>query len=174
MGQYYNPCIIVVDKNGKASVVACASSFAYDNGCKQMEHSYIGNNFVEAFEWLISPEGPHHQGQVVWAGDYGATENGYETNLYGLCEEVKALAPKKSGASYPLILNHTKKCYLDKREVDGEIHPLPLLAMETDGGGGGNYRGINEHFLGIWARDSISVEKVAPEGFEKVEFEFRE
>ena len=136
---------------------------------------YIDDNFVGAFEWLISPEGPHHKGQVVWAGDYGAVEDGYEdTNLYHLCDEVNALAPQKSGAAYPLIVNHTKRVYLDKREVDGEIHPLPLLAMETAGGGGGDYRGINEHFLGIWARDSISVEEVAPEGFGKVEFEFRE
>lgn len=180
MGQYYNPCIITVDKNGKVSVVNWVSSFSYGNGCKQMEHSYIGNNFVEAFEWLISPEGPHHKAQVVWAGDYGATEDGYETNLFGLCEDEKALAPTKSGASYPLVVNHSKKCFFDKREVeegpDGtwKIHPLPLLTMETDSGGGGDYRGINEHLLGTLARDVISVEKVAPVGFEKLVFEFCE
>jgi hypothetical protein len=57
-------------KNGVVVVVAWLYSFKYGNGLKQMEHSYLGNNFVSAFEWLISPEGPHHKSQVVWTGDY--------------------------------------------------------------------------------------------------------
>ncbi len=94
--------------------------------------------------------------------------------MYGLCNDENHATPKGSGAAFPIIVNHTKRCYIDKNEVEGEIHPLPLLTTETEGGGGGDYRGINEQFLGIWARDVISVEKSAPDGFEKVAFEFSE
>ena len=173
MGQYYKPCIIALE-NSLIVVLAWLSAHRFGEGVKQMEHSYLGNNFVSAFEWLISPEGPHHKAQVAWAGDYGGDEPGYDTNLYGLCTDENHADPKGYAARYPLIVNHTKGCYIDNREVDGEIHPLPLLTMETEGGGGGDYKGINEQFLGIWAQDVISVEETAPEGFEKVSFEFRE
>lgn len=35
------------------------------------------------------------------------------------------------------IVNHSKKCFINKDHVNGEIHPLPLLTHETVGGGGG-------------------------------------
>ena len=173
MGQYYKPCIII-SKSGLTRVVTWLSSHKYGSGLKQMEHSYLDDRFVAAFEWLISPEGPHHKSQVVWAGDYGNVEEGYEENLYRLCTNELHATPEGTGFSYPFIVNHTKKEFLNKNEVVGEIHPLPLLTMETAGGGGGDYRGINEHFLGIWARDVISIKKVASEDYQKVSFEFRE
>jgi hypothetical protein len=173
MGQYYHPCIIVME-GGVAVVKAWLSPRKYGSGMKQMEHSYLDDNFVGAFEWLISPQGPHHKGQVVWAGDYGAEEHGHSENLYGLCNDETCASTPKLAEGYPLIVNHSKRCYVDKSEIEGEIHPLPLLTMETAGGGGGDYRGINEQFLGIWARDSISVEKTVPEGYDKVAYEFRE
>jgi hypothetical protein len=151
MGQYYFPCVIET-RSGIAVVLAWLSAHRYGNGLKQMEHSYLGNNFVSAFEWLISPAGPHHKAQVVWAGDYGGVEKGYSQNLYGLCTDENHATPQR-GNNYPFIVNHTKRCFIDKQEVKGEIHPLPLLTMETEGGGGGDYRGINQHFLGIWARN---------------------
>lgn len=173
MGQYYKPCIIKV-KNGIAVVVKWLSAYQYGSGVKQMEHAYLDDKFVAAFEWLISPESPDHKSQVVWAGDYGGIEPGYDENLYSLCDDENHATPAGSGFLYPIIANHCKRCFVDKREVEGEIHPLPLLTMETEGGGGGDYRGINEHLLGIWARDVISVEKEAPEGYEKVAYEFKE
>lgn len=174
MGQYYHPCIIV-QKDGRFVVLAWLNNWAYGSGSKQMEHSYLDNPLVLAFEWLISPEGPHHKSQVAWAGDYGGIEDGYDCNLYNLCDEGNHPNPKPTISKvFPFIVNHTKQCYIDKAEIVGDIHPLPLLTNETDSGGGGDYRGINEHFLGRWARDVISVEDAAPEGFAKVSFEFCE
>ena len=141
-----------------------------------MEHSYIGNKMMQALELLISPEGPHHKAQVVWAGDYGGEEPGYDSNLYHLCEEkqcVKSIF--QSQHVYPMLVNHSKCCYIDMSKLkQGDIHPFPLLTMETDSNGGGDYDGINEEFLGIWARDIFSVELTAPENYEKVSFEFCE
>ena len=63
MGQYYKPCIL---GGNKKTVKAWMYSHEYDNGLKLMEHSYIGNSFVSAFESLIK----NKPQRVVWAGDY--------------------------------------------------------------------------------------------------------
>lgn len=138
---------------------------------------YTTTPVVEALEWLISPEGPHHKSQVAWAGEYGCFEEGYgSSGLYHVAmDSGPAVCPKKSGASYPLIVNHTKRCYVDKREVDGEIHPLPLLTM--DGYRNGHFMDIVhdcDDFHSIWGRNVISVEHSAPEGFKKLSYNVRE
>ncbi len=47
-------------------------------------------------------------------------------------------------------------------EYEFKIHPLPILTAETDGGGGGDYRGQDPlGVMGTWARDSISMEDVS-------------
>ena len=48
MGQYYMPTLISED-----GTVRTLYSHAYDNGLKLMEHSYIGNNFVNAVLTLL-------------------------------------------------------------------------------------------------------------------------
>jgi hypothetical protein len=63
--------------DGVDVVKAWLYSHQYGSGLKQTEHTYLGNKFVLAFEWLISPQGTHHKGKAVWARDYGADENGY-------------------------------------------------------------------------------------------------
>jgi hypothetical protein len=91
-----------------------------------------------------------------------------------LCtDETRACTPEFV-ENYPLIVNHSKNCYIDKRKVSGDIHPLPLLTMETVVYGSGDYRGINQDFRGMWARDSISVEKTVPEGYKKVKCNFKD
>jgi len=62
MGQYYEP--INIDK------MEYLVSHDFDNGLKLMEHSYIGNNFMEVVERLLSPNGAWHRCHLVWAGDY--------------------------------------------------------------------------------------------------------
>ena len=90
MGQYYRPCIIsTIDS--LTVVLAWLKASNFNTGSKQMEHSYIGNKMMQALELLISPEGPHHKAQVVWAGDYGGEEPGYDSNLYHLCEEKQCV-----------------------------------------------------------------------------------
>ena len=62
MGQYYYP--INADK------LEYLYSHNFDNGLKLMEHSYIGNNFMQAVERLLSPNGAWHKCHFVWGGDY--------------------------------------------------------------------------------------------------------
>ena len=79
MGQYFKACIITDDKPPK--VKWFMYSHLYDNGLKLMEHSYVGNGFVKAFEILLALDGPQ---RVVWAGDYADPEPGTEDNLYSM------------------------------------------------------------------------------------------
>lgn len=176
MGQYYHPCIIT-QKRGITKVVAWLNAHKYGSGLKQMEHSYVGNRFVSAFEWLISPEGPHHKTQVVWAGDdFGPIEDGSEKSVYELCDEKLHANPQGNDDKYPFVVNHTLKLYIKKPKIVGKncpIHPLPLLTRYTCMSSGGDYRGIHENYLGRWAGDVMSVEETVPEGFKNLQIRFR-
>lgn len=61
MGQYYMPTLISTDGS-----VRTLYSHDYENGLKLMEHSYVGNNFVNAVLTLIW-ENPL---RLAWIGDY--------------------------------------------------------------------------------------------------------
>jgi len=174
MGQYYYP--IILDANGK--IVVWMNAHNYHNGLKLMEHSFLGNNFVSAFEFALSPEGIYHKSRIVWAGDYADAEEEGE-NLYHQCDEYQQIIPQEKDTSqFRFVVNHTKKLFVDKSKVqkDGggsRLHPLPLLTCEGNGRGGGDYRG-DSPLVGSWARDMISVEVEAPEGFEEIVFDLVE
>jgi hypothetical protein len=181
MGQYYNPCIL--NKKNKTTVEAFMCSHNYGNGLKLMEHSYIGNNFVGAFESLIQ-EKPQ---RVVWGGDYAEHCSNRKTNIYDRCKErleVKPIVPNQETYhnEFVFIVNHSKKEFVDKREVpeiegwEGtKIHPLPLLTCEGNGLGGGDFHGKDpKNLVGSWARDIISVEKEQPTEYKKIKFDLKE
>jgi hypothetical protein len=160
-----------------------------------MEHSYRKNDFVNAFETLIA-DNPQ---RVVWAGDYADNEpdqtltvkeekelNGIkylvdveeEVNLYCLCDDSTKIIPKARRKEYRFVINHTKKCYVDKRKIpkfngNWQLHPLPILTCEGNGRGGGDFRGESS-LIGLWARDLISVSDAEPIGYEKFIFDLIE
>ena len=61
MGQYYKPILIAEDGH-----VCTACSHDFDNGLKLMEHSWIGNNFVN----VILAQIRSNPKRIVWMGDY--------------------------------------------------------------------------------------------------------
>lgn len=61
MGQYYMPTLIAKD-----GTISTLYSHEYDNGLKLMEHSYIGNNFVDA----VCTQIWKNPMKVAWIGDY--------------------------------------------------------------------------------------------------------
>lgn len=159
-----------------------------DNGAKLMEHSYIGNSFVEAVEFLLIDDGEGNRGRwsgnkIVWAGDYANGESGlFDDNFYNMVKEkdklkmlIEAIPP-----NYHYLVNWDKKKFVDKTKcnivngfwntADMKIHPLPLLTADGNGRGGGDYHG-NEHsmdYVGTWARDRISLMKDIPEDFTEI------
>ena len=213
MGQYYKPIAI---KNGKGQFLY---SHDYASGLKLMEHSYLKNNFVRAFETLITD----NPSIVVWAGDYAdkektkspffneeylkqtrkyykvkAKERGEEktnlsiercgNNLYNLCfqegyedkfgglffDQVK---PKPAAKNCQYIVNNTTKQFVDIKHCpkvkDGyTVHPLPLLTCEGNGRGGGDY-GLENKYVGTWARNEIYVSNTKPENYTELKPDFK-
>jgi hypothetical protein len=183
MGQYYNPVLLTASGASDDAIVAWFNAHNYGNGMKMMEHAFISNNFVAAVEAYIHAH--RELGlRLVWAGDYSemslasqetraspngvrlATyEPGTDDNLHHLCDDTKRVDGVEAVAGLRYIVNHTKRCYIDKTKA-GEIHPLPLLTSETHQTAGGDYRGTHEHLLGSWARDVITVDVEKPDDAE--------
>lgn len=180
MGQYYKPAIL--GKN-KKTVQKWVYSHEYNNGLKLMEHSWLGNDFVLAFESLIY-NNPQH---VVWAGDYASNCKGRKSNIYDRCKDSNEAKPTANlkADNVRFIINHTKKQFVDTfntlkstanwiGDEDYRIHPLPLLTCEGNGGGGGDFFGDDNHrIVGSWARDLISVEPEQPKDYVELMFDLK-
>jgi hypothetical protein len=173
MGQYFSP-IVLNDK--KTQPKAWVYSHNFGSGLKLMEHSWMKNPFVGAFESLIlkNPE------NIVWGGDYADNVKGCKTNLYDRCKESTEVIPTKITTlkESRYIINHDKKEFVDKTKVptdaDGwRIHPLPLLTCNSNGRGGGDFRGESE-LVGKWAYDKISVDSKKPKGYAELIFDLVE
>ena len=178
MGQYYRG--VILKKENKKTVKAFVRSYDYNNGAKLMEHSWCGNKYVNALEILIlaNPQ------RVVWAGGYADEDKGYKSNLFGRCDDKKKVNPPNTDEviSAKYVVNHTKKVFVDKSKISRDnwnmrIHPLPLLTVEGNGRGGGDYHfdeekpTESEKMIGAWARDLISIEYEKPKGFKELEFD---
>jgi len=170
MGQGYNA--IILSDDGKI-IRTWVNPHAYNNGYKLVEHSYVGNPFMEAVESLICPTGMFYKSRLVWAGDYGDVEPDSEgKNLYELVDGISSgkesrphveLSHGKSVTSeYLYVVNHTKQEYMFKGQ---HLHCLSIMTAEGNGRGGGDYDGPGMELVGTWARDVISVEKEVPLGF---------
>ena len=155
--------VILAEKSEKEYIRTFLNPLMYNNGTKLMEHSYIGNNFINVVENLIGPSGMFYKSRLVWAGDYADAEPNSENNLYTMCETKTPFVSTEPIVSYTYIVNHTKKVYIKKNNDMHSMHPLPLLTAEGNGRGGGDYRGPNMDMVGTWARDVISMEKDAPD-----------
>jgi hypothetical protein len=173
MGQYFSP-IVLNDK--KTQPKAWVYSHNFGSGLKLMEHSWMKNTFVGAFESLIlrNPE------NIVWCGDYADNVKGCKTNLSDRCKESTKVTPTKITTlkESRYIINHDKKQFVDKTKVptdaDGwRIHPLPLLTCNSNGRGGGDFRGESE-LVGKWAYDKISVDSKKPKGYAELIFDLVE
>ena len=173
MGQGYR-AIILGSPEEKEIIRTFVDSHTYNNGYKLMEHSYVGNTYVEAVEYLICPLAMFYKSRLVWAGDYADKEKAYGQNLYDLScgdgSERKMSVPERFDmSSYKYIVNHTTKQYVDKY-AKGTLHPLPLLTAEGTGRGGGDYR--EDPLVGTWARHVVSMEKEIPHGYDVLVCDF--
>lgn len=170
MGQYYNAVIL---KENKKTVKSFMYPHDYENGAKLMEHSWVGNNFVDTFESLIK-DNPQ---RVVWAGDYADECKGHKTNVCSRCKDKLKVNPSEKMAT-KFVINYTKKVYVDKDNIPAvngwKIHPLPLLTCEGNGRGGGDFREDEKGLVGSWARDLVSVSNTIPNGFKEILFHLQE
>jgi hypothetical protein len=165
VGQYYMPVLSSAARREDFvdGIFGWFYGHAFDNGLKLMEHSYIGNSLVDAVMRELTEVGG---ARLVWAGDYADPEPGSD-NIYTIVEMVHHTPHRvRPDASKPVlphvrwVLNHDKHEYVDLHAVPdarwGAIHPVPLLCVEGNGRGGGDFHGENG-FIGRWARDRIQV-----------------
>ena len=144
MGQYYKA--VNVDD------MEHVEPHDYDNGAKLMEHSYIGNNFVEAVEFLLIDTGKNKNRwsgkRIVWAGDYANPEPMEGETLYSLVDKPLKMLIEAVPTNYKYLVNLDKKEFVDKSKcniMSSEkksklvIHPLPILTVDGNGRGGGDY-----------------------------------
>lgn len=142
MGQYYTPTIIDED-----NTIHSLHAHAYDNGLKLMEHSYVGNNFVNAVLTQIW----HNPARIAWIGNYSNTTEGdawehilpkevfmaiYE-KVWGDDESTRiqpqsrSILTMKNNRRY--LVNHDKHVYINLREYveqnkwheEGDYHKYP-------------------------------------------------
>jgi len=146
-----------------------------------MEHSWIGNNFVEAVEFLLLEGSRWDLSRIVWAGDYADNEEdgiNLYTKVYDQGSELKSHGLIQAvPADHHFICNYDTKQYVDKRKIRDNkgwrIHPLSLLTCDGNGRGGGDYRGGDE-IVGSWSRNRIGVRNYVPQGFEELTFNLYE
>ena len=136
MGQYYKPLLISDDGTKQT-----AYSHDYGSGLKLMEHSWVGNNFVNAVLYNID----NNPQRLAWIGDYadnisnedchfgGGYINDRNTfiRLYDALwrDDDETIANiDKSNPGYSLsteeadcfIVNLTKNCYIDMEKYVAE------------------------------------------------------
>jgi hypothetical protein len=178
MGQGYC-AIILAEKSSKNEIIRTwVHPHSYNNGYKLTEHSYVGNDFVNSVEFLISPLGMFYKSRLVWAGDYADVEP-ESKNLYEMIDVVPnntkgSSPPATSMEGYPYVVNHSKHLFVKKVLGNFIIHPLPILTSEGNGCGGGDYNGTHMDLVGTWARDIISVEAAIPDGYTELVCDFNE
>jgi len=169
MGQYYFPII----KNDKTGEVKTFYSHDYNNGLKLTEHSYIGNNFVDAVLTQLT----YGDDRLYWVGDYAEYDDlrkNPDCNISA--EEFDAITDaannllNKQVDIKPIhlryVFNLTKREYIDLDRLKEEgprdawdfvINPVPLLCSVGNGKGGGDYYDCYPcaDYCGYWAGDRL-------------------
>lgn len=184
MGQYYKAVVETKDD------INVFSPWDFGDGFKLMEHSYIGNDFVEHVSYMIYK----NPSKVYWMGDYANYDDLFDReevqSLYGIAWETENCQNDGSDlqalrVKNLFLCNHTKKLaipmdiYYQLNLPDsygwGVIHPLPLLTAVGNGRGGGDYHnGTNLDLVGSWAGDEISFEDDAPNDYKEFDIAFCE
>ena len=175
MGQYYKFIILGDEKHrGKEIIVLVVNPHDFMKGAKLMEHCYHNNILLNTVEFLIGPNGQYHKARCVWAGDYAIKDKGDNENLYRLADNYTTFRDGYKHQKFNYIVNHTKKLYVDTNKRNNDIHPLPLLICEGNGNGSGDYDGNDDHLVGSWARNVVSMEYDIPVGYSELKCNFYE
>ena len=186
MGQYYMTAFM--RKDGSVEVM---HPHHYGNGLKLMEHSYVGNNYVNTvIQHLLNISSEEGACRVAHVGDYSDDIIEEMTNRKKIARKMyRACWGRKSDWNYInpcsqiqkdiFIINEDKKEYVRAIQTcaDGKwwIASFMLLIAMGNGLGGGDYHGKNEGLVGRWACDRIRASENEPEGYLKIHgWEFKE
>ncbi len=145
-------------------------TYSMDNGAKLMEHSYLGNEYVNVMMGAIL----NNPKEVVWLCDYHEADD-MTSHTWDNTKGIDKY-PKKPRVDLDyFILNHTKKLvisvshlqdlYNDDDKSSWHIHPIPILCNSDDGSlGGGDYHAEDSR-RATWCGDTLEVQLVR-DGFD--------
>lgn len=167
MGQYFKP--VIIDKKDSKKVVASLHTHDLNCGAKLMEHSYVGNIFINTFATLINNEDGKYKGfPMAWAGDYADEVDGKYNHwdiarINNTDEDVKSLKANE----YRYFINKTKKEFVDiedcPKKEGMKVHPLPILTALGNGRSHDYDPKEGElKFIGSWAMDVIVSSNKCP------------
>ena len=164
MGQYFKACNIQTKE--------CITTWDFNEYAKLIEHSWIGNRFVNVAEKLLASGGQWFGQAMVWSGDYADNETETDLNLYDICAENAIKPSSGKYRYYRYLINKTKNEFVDLDKVpissiceneEYRLHPLPLLTCEGNKRGGGDFYGEDPtNLIGSWARCVIEPTKRKP------------
>ncbi len=182
MGQYY---MALVSRGDEKRVLDGVKGEGFV-GSKLMEHSWIGNHFVDSVLCSLYK----NPARVIWMGDYADDDSKINIikdgmNLYNAVWKNRDASISTdidyNGMYYKsmYLVNHDKKEYLNIEEyikecttdVDWCVHFLPLLTAVGNGQGGGDYWGCNEENVGYWANDTIELVDEIPADYKKLDID---
>ena len=165
MGQYYVPVI----KRG--TQLRRVYSHDFNNGLKLMEHSYVGNNFVN----VVANEIVENPAQLYWLGDYAEASDFSSPTMY---KRVYGYAWERERGDRTTVenaneefnwqinwyyINKTKKQFLlMPKEGDWIFTPISLLTAIGNGRVGGDYHRENS-MVGYWAGDKVYLSMAKPD-----------
>lgn len=175
MGQYYRFGIFKPNVQEKKDirttddVATTASPYTYNDGAKIMEQAYVGNSYVKRAEEYLA--GKFYKYRFVWVGDYAdkiKIDDNSALSVYKILAEYNEKYGDVKDEHTDIIdkmqrkyiLNFSKKEAIEikKNIEDINIHPLPLLCADGNGrGGGGDYYGTYQEYVGSWAYDIIGI-----------------
>lgn len=167
MGQYFKP--VIIDKKNSNKVVASLYGHDFNVGIKLMEHSCVGNIFVNAFATLINDKDGKYKGYpIAWAGDYSEEVDG-KYNYWDIAtinntdEDVKSLEINE----YRYFINKTKKEFVDIEDCPMKdyiiVHPLPILTCLGNGRSHDYMPNEGElKIIGSWATDVVVSSNKCP------------
>lgn len=163
----------------------------YDNGLKLMEHSWVGNNYVNTvIQHLLDVTEKYGGCKMAHVGDYSsdlipemAGKMKCARKMYSACwkggYEKHYIHPTAQITEDVFIVNDTRKEYIRAIQTcdSGKwwVASFPLLIAMGNGLGGGDYGGRNEGLVGRWACDRVRAVRQEPEGYLKIHgWEFKE
>lgn len=171
MGQYYK--FINIDKKEKCD--------RNKDLLKLTEHSYLANEYCLDILTLISDEWKGDR--IIHVGDYAEgnddtttseliseieKDNNLEQSVYSWGQTFKETAPKRVNKKIRYVYNLNRKEYIDLEKqpiqwccIDdnkilfAKFNAFALLIGCGNGLGGGDYFGINDRKIGLWAGDKF-------------------
>lgn len=186
MGQYYKTAFMHED--GQMEVM---HPHNYQNGLKLMEHSYVGNGYVNSVIQHLKEISETEGGcRVAHVGDYSKdiieemiNKKKCARKMYNACwgrnDWRYIVRPNAQITEDVFIVNDDRKEYIRAIQTCDEgkwwIASFMLLIAMGNGLGGGDYHGRCAGLVGRWACDRIRVAKAEPEDYLKIHgWEFKE